>query len=208
MRHLEALISEFLEWQGYFIRRNTKVGRLSHGGWEMELDVVGFHPKTRDLVHYEPSIDALSWERRTARYGKKFEAGRKYILTDLFPWLPGETPIRQIAVFVSHPKGRDTIAGGSIVSLDELVAEIRAKVVRKGPMARNAISEQYPLLRTIQMTHVGYYQAVFIEPDDTPDTGEPGAKSPEEDLDTDNTIQSTSALSRDAQDQGTTYDAQ
>lgn len=85
MRHLESLISEYLEWQGYFIRRNTKVGRLTHGGWEMELDVVALHPQTQDLVHYEPSIDALSWSQREARYVKKFEAGKKSIFTELFP---------------------------------------------------------------------------------------------------------------------------
>jgi hypothetical protein len=174
MRHLEALISEYLEWQGYFIRRNTKVGRLAHGGWEMELDVVGFHPKTEDLVHYEPSIDAYSWSNRETRYTKKFAAGKKYIFSELFPWLAGTTPLRQVAVFVSHPKGRDVIAGGTIISIDELMAEIRAKVVLKGPMVRNAVSEQYPLLRTIQMSHVGYYQTVASPLSAASDTGEPG----------------------------------
>jgi hypothetical protein len=97
MYHLETLIAEYLEWQGYLVRRSTKVGRLKHGGWEMELDIVAFHPKTQDLVHYEPSIDALSWEKREARYAKKFEAGKRYILTELFSWLPPATRIRQIA---------------------------------------------------------------------------------------------------------------
>jgi hypothetical protein len=160
MIHLEALISEYLEWQGFLIRRNTKVGRLGHGGWEMELDVVGFHPKTSELVHYEPSIDALSWDKREVRYKKKFEAGRKYIFTELFSWLPPDTALRQIAVFPTHPRGRDNIATGKIISIDELMAEIRSKVVACGPMMRNAISEQYPLLRTIQMTHAGYCRAI------------------------------------------------
>lgn len=70
MSHLESLVAEYLEWQGYLVRRNTKVGRLAHGGWEMELDIVGYHPKTQKLVHYEPSIDALSWDKREARYVK------------------------------------------------------------------------------------------------------------------------------------------
>jgi hypothetical protein len=26
--------------------------------------IVGFHPQTQGLVHYEPSLDALSWEKR------------------------------------------------------------------------------------------------------------------------------------------------
>jgi hypothetical protein len=126
----------------------------------MELDVVGFHPRTRDLVHYEPSIDALSWGERETRYKKKFEAGRKYIFKDLFPWLPSDTKLQQIALFITHPKGRDTIAGGRIISVDEFMAEAKAKVTACGPMIRNAIPEQYPLLRTIQMSHVGYCRAI------------------------------------------------
>ena len=126
----------------------------------MELDVVGFHPQSGALVHYEPSIDALSWEKREARYKKKFEAGRKYIFKELFSWLPKSTRLEQIAVFISHPLGRDTIAGGTIVSIDELMAEIRTKVTACGAMIRNAVPEQYPLLRTIQMSHVGYFRAI------------------------------------------------
>jgi hypothetical protein len=160
MSHLESLIAEYLEWQGFLIRRNTKVGRLGHGGWEMELDVVGFHPHSGTLVHYEPSIDALSWETREARYKKKFEAGRKYIIKEMFSWLTTSTQLQQVAVFTSHPRGRDTIAGGTIISIDELMAEIRTKVTACGAMIRNAISEQYPLLRTIQMSHVGYCRAI------------------------------------------------
>ena len=32
MSHLESLIAEYLEWQGYLIRRNLKVGRRAKGG--------------------------------------------------------------------------------------------------------------------------------------------------------------------------------
>jgi hypothetical protein len=162
--HLETLIAEYLEWQGYLIRRNTKVGRWERGGWEMELDVVGFHPQTASIVHYEPSIDALSWEVREARYKKKFGSARKYMFTELFSWLPPSTHIEQIAVFYNHPRGRDQIAGAKIMSIDELMAEIRAKVVARGPMISNAISEQYQLLRTIQMSHAGYCRAINTIP--------------------------------------------
>lgn len=160
MSHLETLIAEYLEWQGFLIRRNTKVGRLRHGGWEMELDIVGFHPQAGELVHYEPSIDALSWEKREARYRKKFEAGRKHMFSEIFSWLPPETEIKQIAVLISHPTGRDTIGGGVLRSVDELMAEIRGKVSNCGPMIRNAIPEQFALLRTIQMSHCGYSRVI------------------------------------------------
>ena len=160
MSHLETLIAEYLDWQGYLVKSNTKVGRLGHGGWEMELDIIGYHPNTGALVHYEPSIDALSWAKREARYQKKFEAGRNYIFREIFSWLPSSTPLQQIAVFVSHPKGRDTIAGGTIISIDELMAEIRGKVIEWGIMAKNAIPEQYSLLRTLQLSHAGYHRAI------------------------------------------------
>jgi hypothetical protein len=160
--HLETLIAEYLEWQGFLIRRNTMVGRRERGGWEMELDVVGFHPHSGRLVHYEPSLDALTWSAREARYKKKFDAAKKYMFTELFSWLPASTVIEQIAIFYNHPRGRDHIAGARIVSIDELMGEIRAHVVACGPMIRNAIPEKYPLLRTIQMTHAGYYRAIKV----------------------------------------------
>lgn len=155
--HLESLIHEYLEWQGYLVRRNVKVGRLPHGGWEMELDLIGYHPTTQDLVHYEPSLDALSWEKRENRYKKKFNAARKYLFTEVFTWLPPDTHLRQIAVLVNHPRGRDILAGGVLMSVDEVMAEIRSRVIACGIMAKNAISEGYPLLRTVQLSHVGYY---------------------------------------------------
>jgi len=158
--HLESLIVEYLDWQGYLVRRNTRVGKLKHGGWEMELDVIGYHPHRRDLVHYEPSLDADSWETREARYKKKFDAARRHILTDVFSWLPDGTSLRQIAVFPSHPKGMDRIAGGQIVSIDELLAEIRAKVILMGVACSSAISENYPLLRVLQLSHCGYNKAI------------------------------------------------
>lgn len=161
MSHFETLIVEYLDWQGYLVRRNIKVGRLKHGGWEMELDVIGFHPVSHDLVHYEPSVDAHPWEKREKRYLKKFSAARKLIFKEVFPWLPPSTPLRQIAIFPTHPKGRKSIAGGGLISIDEFVAEVRNKVMECGAASRGAISENYPLLRTIQFSHCGYTHAKF-----------------------------------------------
>src|SRR5437016_5364675 len=44
---LEQLVAEWYEYQGYFIRRNVRVGKLAAGGYECELDVVAFHPQTK-----------------------------------------------------------------------------------------------------------------------------------------------------------------
>lgn len=160
MNHLETLVSEYLEWQGYLIRRNTKVGRLPHGGWAMELDVVGYHPHSNHLVHYEPSIDAHSWDVRESRFKSKFDNGRKYILSELFTWLEGDPPIDQVAICASRPKHREALGGGRIISVDEFVNEVRQKVAGCGPLRNNAISESYPLLRTLQLLVCGYQRPI------------------------------------------------
>lgn len=158
MSHLEDLLCEYYEWRGYIVRRNVKVGRLKHGGWEGELDVVAYHPKTGDLLHLEPSIDADPWSKREQRFAKKFGAGRRYIFTDVFPWLDRETPLRQVAVLISGGKNHKHLAGGDVKTIDEVAREIRLAVAIEGKMASAAVPEQFPLLRTIQMFESGYYR--------------------------------------------------
>ena len=41
--HLEDLTAEWLEFNGYFVRKSVLVGRRDKGGWEGELDVVAVH---------------------------------------------------------------------------------------------------------------------------------------------------------------------
>jgi hypothetical protein len=67
--------------------------------------------------------------------------------------LPRTTPMQHYAVFINHPQNRHEIAGAKIVSIDEIMGEIRSEVQKFGKMSRNAIAEQYPLLRTLQLSH-------------------------------------------------------
>jgi hypothetical protein len=156
--HLETLIHEYLEWQGFLVRRNVKVGRRKKGGWEMELDLIGYDPKAPRLVHYEPSLDALSWERREIRFQKKFSAAKKYLFSAVFPWLPPDLRLEQFAVLPNTSKKWPMIGGGAVIGVDRFVAEIRAKVIARGVMSRDAIPEGYPLLRTLQLSHVGFFR--------------------------------------------------
>jgi len=77
MNHLEQIVAEWLEYQGYFVRRNIQVGKRERGGYECELDIVGFHPTEKKLVQYEPPTDASSWYIREKSYKRKFAAGKK-----------------------------------------------------------------------------------------------------------------------------------
>jgi hypothetical protein len=97
---------------------------------------------------------------RERRFTLKFDRGRNHILEDIFSWLPHDLPIEQIAVCVTHPKGRTTLGGGRLQSLDEFIAEVRHKVIAMGSANQNAITETYPLLRTLQLTHCGYNRVI------------------------------------------------
>ena len=160
MSHLEQFVAEYLSWKGYLIRQNIKVGPLDHGGWEMEVDVVGYHPGTQDLVHHEPSIDALNWAAREKRYKKKFDAGRNYIRTDVFPWVSKDITLIQIAVFQNCTHGNREIAGGEVITIGEFFSQVRSEIIKVGIAFTHVIPETYPLLRTLQLSHCGYRRAL------------------------------------------------
>ncbi|WP_439671213.1 hypothetical protein [Cupriavidus necator] len=161
MNHLERLLAQYYEWQGYIVRANTLVGKRAKGGYECELDICAYNPQTQHLIHFEPSLDADTWEKRRMRFAKKFEAGQKYIKTTVFPWLEGApVEIEHVAVLVASSQSNPILAGGRVVNLDELVLEIKSKIINVGIMAKNAIPERYDLLRTLQLALCGYYRVV------------------------------------------------
>ncbi len=156
---LEQLVAEWYEYQGFFVRRNVKVGKRDAGGYECELDVVAFDPKSRRVVHIEPSMDAQSWAQRTERYTKKFEAGQKYI-PKIFDGLDIVEPIEQIALFVfASNKVNATLAGGRVMLIPELLQQIFVTLKGK-TVVKAAVPEQFPLIRTLQM--VSDYRNVLL----------------------------------------------
>jgi len=159
--HLEELIAEWYEFNGYFVRRNVLVGKRSKGGYECELDLVAFHPEKKELIQIEPSLDAHSWKMRETRYRKKFRAGRKYI-PELFTGLDIAKNIRQVAVFImgdttSHP----TLAGGKVRHVSEIIREIVTEL-EKRKVYSSIVPEQFPLLRSIQFV-VQYRKQIWPE---------------------------------------------
>jgi hypothetical protein len=149
MNHLEQLVGEWYEYRGYFVRRNVLVGKRTKGGYECELDIVAFNPINQHLVQIEPSLDALSWAKREVRYSKKFEAGRKYI-PEMFTGVALPTQIEQIALLVfASTQNVKSLGGGRVALASDLYAEI-VRCLRNKRVDREAVSEQFPLLRTIQ----------------------------------------------------------
>jgi len=148
--YLEQLVAEWYEYQGYFVRRNVLVGKRAKGGWEAELDVVAFDPRGPDLVHYETSMDALSWAERDRRFEKKFAAGRKYI-PEIFPGILLPSVVKQRALlYFASKKNRDTVGGQPLVLVSEFLAEV-LQAFREKRVASAAIPEHLPILRTLQI---------------------------------------------------------
>jgi hypothetical protein len=154
--HLETLISQFYDWKGWVVRRNVKVGRRDRGGYAGELDVVVYDPTTGKVIHYEPSTDASTWDKRAATYERKFKAGRDYIAKEVLPWLKPDFEPEQIAVFFNVPERRRAFLGKKAMSIDDLVKMIRDEIQKMGRVGKKAIPEQYDLLRTIQLVVCGY----------------------------------------------------
>jgi hypothetical protein len=150
VNHLEQLTAEWYEYSGYFVRRNIRVGKRPNGGYDCELDIVAFHPGAKHLIHIEPSMDAHTWTKREGRYEKKFAAGRKHI-PNLFRGIEIPTEIEQVAIFGFGGRGPSpTVAGGKVMLVRDLLQEITANL-RTKKIEREAVPEQFPLLRTVQL---------------------------------------------------------
>lgn len=150
--HLEQMIAEWYEYQGYYVKRNVLVGKREKGGYECELELIAFHPAKKRLVHIEPSLDADSWAFREKRFEKKFTAGRKYI-KDQFIGLDLPDEIEQLAVFFSgsilnHP----AVGGGKVVLVGDLMAEI-FEALKDTRLETGAIPEHLTILRSFQFVN-------------------------------------------------------
>jgi len=150
MNHLEQLISEWLEFKGYIVRRNIRVGKIVHGAYVGELDVVAYHPTTKHILHVEPSYSTSSWDKRDILFTKKFDAGKKYINKEVFPWIDALLPVERWAVLWGSSKIHRIIGGGKVIPVPDLYKRI-AQDVRAIPPG-SSIPEKFPLLRTMQFT--------------------------------------------------------
>jgi hypothetical protein len=157
---LEQLVAEWYEYEGYFVRRNVRVGKRRTGGYECELDIVAFHPETKHLVHVEPSTDASTWTVREERYRKKFSAGKKHI-PNMFRGLVAESvTAEQIAVLVLMPKNAErSLAGGKAIHVSAFLRPVIQRLSSRSFM-NAAVPEQFPLLRTLQLA-VQYRKDLF-----------------------------------------------
>ncbi len=149
MNHLEQLVSEWLQYRGYFVRTSVQVGPRPNGGFEGELDVIGVHLGQQRLIHVECSVDTLSMAKREERFAMKFERGRRFI-EKVFDGLTLPTTLEQVAVLQFPNTSVQTFGTARIISVRDLVHEIYAGLAHTTP-ASGAVPVTLPLLRTLQL---------------------------------------------------------
>lgn len=145
MNFLEELVAEWYQYRGYFVRRNVKIGKLGHGGYEGEMDVLAFSQDLKEFLHIEASTDSLTWDRRRERFLKKFQAADKQ-----YKALFGRRPDHRIVIVGLGRSAKQEFGPGIETRLiPEFVAEVSAHLAKKNPL-REAVPEGFPLLRAIQ----------------------------------------------------------
>ncbi|TFW57954.1 hypothetical protein CT676_27555 [Bradyrhizobium sp. MOS001] len=150
MNHLEQLVSEWLQYNGYFVRNSVLVGRRPKGGFEGELDVVGIHLGRDHLIHVECSLDADSKEKREQRFSDKFARGRKFI-SEVFVGLSVDADkLDSVAVLQFPNKDVSQLGGGRLLHTRDLIHEIFSGLTGKSPSS-GAVPPNLPLLRTLQL---------------------------------------------------------
>lgn len=149
MNHLEQLVAEWLQYNGYFVRVAVQVGARPMGGFEGELDVVGIHLADNHLIHVECSLDADSWAKRQEKFKGKFDRGRRFI-KDVFKGFPiPEVPDQVVVLQFASGNVRD-VGGGRLVLVRELIHEIFDGLKGTSPVS-GAVPSNLPLLRTLQL---------------------------------------------------------
>ena len=146
MNHLEQLVSEWLQYNGYFVRSSVLVGRRPKGGFEGELDVVGIHMGRDHLIHVECSLDANSKEKREQRFSDKFARGRKFI-NEVFVGLTVDADkLDSVAILQFPNKDVSRLGGGRLLHTRDLIHEIFHGLADKSPSS-GAVPANLPLLR-------------------------------------------------------------
>ncbi|MDO8469032.1 MAG: hypothetical protein Q7S29_04715 [Candidatus Peribacter sp.] len=148
MNFLEQLTAEWYAYRGWFVRTNIKFGRRKLGGWEGEMDVIAYNPKTETLRHIETSTDAHSWDIRKKCFLRKFTTAKPHY-GDVFPVHRKHT--EQVAVVGFHKPKAKTVFSDSItiILVPDFIREITVVLSNLDPM-NNAVPETYPLLRAVQ----------------------------------------------------------
>ncbi len=147
MNHLEEIVREYYEYNGYFVKTNIKFKKLVTGGYKGEADVIAYNPKEEKLIHIECSQAAISNQKLESQALKKF---------------PDYLDYKNELKLEIKEKYKIFIVGQSDTSKQELMPKgVQHKSVKQfmkevydsiiEDFMHKAVPEVYPLLRAIQL---------------------------------------------------------
>ena len=149
MNFLEQLVAEWYAYKGFFVRTNIRFGKRPAGGYEGEIDVVAFNPRTKHLVHIETSTDADSWTERKGRFVKKFENAKQHY-AEIFDFQLKTVECKAIVGFSQRTLNQIDFGNDiHVVLVPQFIQEITRELSRYSPL-QATVPEGYPLLRAIQ----------------------------------------------------------
>lgn len=145
---LEQLIREWFEFKNNFVRTNIKFGKLNHGGWTGEMDVLVLDPKDGTATHIEASSDARTWADRRVIVEKKFSDASKHY-AGVLP--KGVNVTRKLAIIGTsiNPNEHLDLDGIQEMSIPDFIKSVSDGIRGSNPM-NEAVPEHWPLLRAIQ----------------------------------------------------------
>ena len=155
---LETVLTEWYNYQGYFVKNNVNYGKRQAGGYIGEIDVLAYHPSMRELIHVETSTDANKWSERVERINQKFSNAKPYYRS-ILPGIDIENT-KRIAIYSLNQSVPENLSGVELdielITIPQMFKEITEKLKTKNP-AKEAVPENYPLIRAIQFaSNYGY----------------------------------------------------
>lgn len=150
MNHLEELVREYYEYQGWFVRTNVRFNKLSHGGYKGEADVLALNPdpNSAELVHVECTEAAFSDSDLKNLADKKFQlTNAQYaqllgfqVKTVLRVFIVGQSGVSKEGLMPTGVKHK---------SLKAFFKEVNDSISKD--FLQKAVPESFPLLRTMQL---------------------------------------------------------
>lgn len=147
MNHLEEIVREYYEYNGYFVKTNIKFKKLVTGGYTGEADVIAYNPKEEKLIHIECSKAAISNKKLESQALKKFPGYLDY-QSELKLEIKEKYKIFIVGQFYTS-KQELMPKGVQHKSVKQFMKEVYDSITED--FMHNAVPEVYPLLRTIQL---------------------------------------------------------
>lgn len=156
MNFLEELVSEWYEYQRYFIIRNRTLNILPGGGYEGEIDILAYNPNNDEVIHIETSSDSKDWSARIKTFKEKFRwTIEEY--RNVFGLPLSVTQINKMAVvsFSANPRGDTKIrfereTGATLITVPKLLTMI-VNSLKNTLQTGLTIPENLHMLRAIQL---------------------------------------------------------